>query len=121
MISAIIEKSGAPDQARAAYNSMSPMKRTGRMEEIAPLLSFLASDEAGFINGAEYAIDGASTSGMTAVRLNRPGSHPTLKYVTDSPVRKGQPDTINRFLGRSLSNAAPTDPSNQRSSTPLSL
>lgn len=67
MISAIIEKSGAPDQARAAYNSMSPMKRMGRVEEIAALLSFLASDEAGFINGAEYAIDGASTSGMTGV------------------------------------------------------
>lgn len=43
------------------------MKRMGRVEEIAALLSFLASGEAGFINGAEYAIDGASTSAMTGV------------------------------------------------------
>lgn len=67
MISAIIEKSGSPEAARAAYNSMSPMKRMGRVEEVAALVSFLASDETGFISGAEYAIDGASTSGMTGV------------------------------------------------------
>ena len=67
MITAIIEKSGAPEAARAAYGGMSPMKRMGRVEEIAALVSFLASDEAGFINGAEYAIDGASTAGMTGV------------------------------------------------------
>lgn len=67
MITAIIEKSGAADAARAAYNSMSPMKRMGSVEEVAALVSFLASDEIGFINGAEYAIDGASTSGMTGV------------------------------------------------------
>ncbi|MEZ5656383.1 MAG: SDR family oxidoreductase [Sphingobium sp.] len=67
MITAIIEKSGAPEAARGAYSSMSPMKRMGKVEEVAALVSFLASDEAGFINGAEYAIDGASTSGMTGV------------------------------------------------------
>ncbi len=67
MITAIIEKSGAPEAARAAYCSMSPMKRMGSVDEIAALVAFLASDEAGFINGAEYAIDGASTSGMTGV------------------------------------------------------
>lgn len=67
MISAIIAKSASPEGARAAYNSMSPMGRMGSVEDIAALVAFLASDEAGFISGAEYAIDGASTAGMTGV------------------------------------------------------
>jgi 3(or 17)beta-hydroxysteroid dehydrogenase len=53
--------------ARAAYERMSPMGRMGRVDEIAGLVSWLASDEAAFVNGAEYAIDGATTAGMTGV------------------------------------------------------
>lgn len=67
MITAIIEKSGAPEAARAAYCSMSPMGRMGTVDEIAALVAFLGSDDAAFISGAEYAIDGASTAGMTGV------------------------------------------------------
>lgn len=67
MITAIIEQSGAPDVARATYCSMSPMRRMGRVEEIAALVAFLGSDDASFISGGEYAIDGASTAGMTGV------------------------------------------------------
>jgi NAD(P)-dependent dehydrogenase (short-subunit alcohol dehydrogenase family) len=39
-----------------------PMGRLGRPEEIANLVAFLASDEAGYINGAAYAIDGGITA-----------------------------------------------------------
>ena len=67
MISAIIAKSPSPDAARAAYEGMSPMGRMGRVEEIAALVAFMGSDEAAFISGGEYAIDGASTAGMTGV------------------------------------------------------
>lgn len=67
MIAGIIASCPDPDAARAAYAGMSPMGRMGGVEEIAGLLSYLASDEAAFINGAEYAIDGASTAGMTGV------------------------------------------------------
>ncbi|MEG8222689.1 SDR family NAD(P)-dependent oxidoreductase [Sphingomonas sp. HH69] len=67
MISAIIAKSPSPDAARAAYEGMSPLGRMGRVEEIAALVAFLGSDEAAFISGGEYAIDGASTAGMTGV------------------------------------------------------
>jgi 3-oxoacyl-[acyl-carrier protein] reductase len=36
-----------------------PMGRIGRLEEVAALFAFLASDEASFISGASYLIDGA--------------------------------------------------------------
>jgi NAD(P)-dependent dehydrogenase (short-subunit alcohol dehydrogenase family) len=39
-----------------------PMGRLGRPEEIANLVAFLASDEASYVNGAAYAIDGGITA-----------------------------------------------------------
>jgi NAD(P)-dependent dehydrogenase (short-subunit alcohol dehydrogenase family) len=35
-----------------------PMKRFGASEEIAKLVAFLSSDDASFITGSEYVIDG---------------------------------------------------------------
>ena len=67
LIRAIIDKSPDSAAARSAYQSMSPMRRMAQVEEIAALVAFLASDEAGFISGSEYAIDGASTAGMMGV------------------------------------------------------
>ncbi|MBR0794917.1 glucose 1-dehydrogenase [Bradyrhizobium jicamae] len=40
---------------------MTPLKRHGQPSEVAALVSFLASDEAGFITGAEIAVDGGWT------------------------------------------------------------
>jgi 3(or 17)beta-hydroxysteroid dehydrogenase len=59
----------APDEAaaRAIFEGLSPMKRMGTVEEIAALVAFLASDEAAFISGGEYSIDGASTAGLPGV------------------------------------------------------
>lgn len=67
LITNIIASCPDADAARAAYEGMSPMGRMGRVEEIAGLVSWLGSDEAAFVNGAEYAIDGATTAGMTGV------------------------------------------------------
>lgn len=60
---------GAPDPAaaRTAYEGMSPLKRMANVDEIAGLVAFLASDEAAFISGSEYVIDGATTAGMMGV------------------------------------------------------
>lgn len=45
--------------AQAVQNRI-PLKRFGKPEEIAKLVSFLASDDASFITGSEYNIDGGT-------------------------------------------------------------
>jgi 3alpha(or 20beta)-hydroxysteroid dehydrogenase len=44
---------------RPGLAAKSPMGRIGRVDEIAGMIVFLASDEASFCNGADYIIDGA--------------------------------------------------------------
>lgn len=67
MIRGQIEGAADPAAARAAYEGMSPMRRMARVEEIAGLVVWLASDESGFVSGADYVIDGATTAGMMGV------------------------------------------------------
>ena len=40
------------------------LKRPGRIDEVGPLVAFLASDKASFINGANYRIDGGSVASV---------------------------------------------------------
>jgi 2-keto-3-deoxy-L-fuconate dehydrogenase len=47
-----------PEQARAQFVARQPMGRFGRADEVAELAVYLASDEAAFITGAAYVIDG---------------------------------------------------------------
>jgi len=58
----IFGKIGFPDEALNEFSSAMlnrvPLNRFGQPEDIANLVSFLASDEASFITGAEYNIDG---------------------------------------------------------------
>ena len=44
---------------RPALAAKSPMGRIGRVDEIAGMIVFLASDESSFCNGADYFVDGA--------------------------------------------------------------
>lgn len=67
LITNLIDKSGDPQATRAAYEGMSPMKRMAHVEEVAGLVAYLASDEAAFISGGEFLIDGATTAGMNGV------------------------------------------------------
>lgn len=40
------------------------LKRPGRIEEVGPLVAFLASEQASFINGANYRVDGGSVAAI---------------------------------------------------------
>jgi NAD(P)-dependent dehydrogenase (short-subunit alcohol dehydrogenase family) len=67
LIRGVIERAPDPAAARAQFESMAPLKRMARVEEVAALVAFLACDEAAFISGSEYGIDGATTAGMMGV------------------------------------------------------
>jgi 3alpha(or 20beta)-hydroxysteroid dehydrogenase len=51
------------DSGRADPHS-SPLGRRGRMEDVAAAALFLASDESGFVSGADLMVDGAMSVGM---------------------------------------------------------
>jgi 3alpha(or 20beta)-hydroxysteroid dehydrogenase len=63
---------------RAANETLTPLGRGGRPEEVAELMVFLMSGESRFITGAEIPIDGGQTSGGIA------------KFLSDA-VRPAQP------------------------------
>lgn len=67
MIRGVIDRSPDPAAARGAFEGMAPMKRMAQLDEISALVAFLASDEAAFISGSDYVIDGATTAGMMGV------------------------------------------------------
>ena len=67
MITSIMNAQADPAAARAMYEGMSPLNRMAQVEEVAALVAFLSSDEAAFMSGGEYTIDGATTAGMSGV------------------------------------------------------
>jgi hypothetical protein len=64
LIRNIMESMPDPAAVRAIYEGMAPLNRMARVEEVAGLVAYLASDEAAFVSGAEITIDGATTAGM---------------------------------------------------------
>ena len=50
------------DKDLDAIAALAPMKRAARPEEVGYVVLFLATDEASFVTGAEYAVDGGYTA-----------------------------------------------------------
>ena len=67
LIEGAIAAAPDPDTARGVLQGVSPMQRMAQPAEIAALAAYLASDEAAFVTGAEYVIDGGATAGLPGV------------------------------------------------------
>lgn len=51
-----------PDEAYEGLAAMHPVGRLGTAEEVAEVVTFLLSDAAGFVTGAQYTVDGGYTA-----------------------------------------------------------
>lgn len=67
MITSIIDGTPDPATTRAQFEGMAALKRMATVEEIAGLVVYLGSDEASFVSGAQFNIDGATSTGMIGV------------------------------------------------------
>jgi 2-keto-3-deoxy-L-fuconate dehydrogenase len=56
-----MRQQGDYEKAREAFISRQPMGRMAKPEEIAAVVVYLASDEAGFVTGQTFVIDGGWT------------------------------------------------------------
>ena len=54
----------APEASSGGSSHRAPLDRRGRMEDVADAVVFLASDESGFVNGADLMVDGGMSVGM---------------------------------------------------------
>jgi meso-butanediol dehydrogenase/(S,S)-butanediol dehydrogenase/diacetyl reductase len=57
------------DEFRRVMGAAHPIGRMGEAEEIANMVTFLASDEASFITGASFVVDGGVTAGTGLPRM----------------------------------------------------
>jgi NAD(P)-dependent dehydrogenase (short-subunit alcohol dehydrogenase family) len=72
-----LERAGEEAQRGAALST--PMRRVGRVEEVAAVVLWLCSDQASFITGVTLPIDGGQYAGLKPPRMYRQGQ----AYVRD--------------------------------------
>ncbi len=58
MLHEFLEGQREPEVRRQEFNAIHPIGRVGQIEEVASVFVFLASDEASFVTGANYTVDG---------------------------------------------------------------
>ncbi len=62
LVQAIIDKADDPAAVEEQLSSIRPAKRLGRVEEIAAVIAFAASDAAPFMTGTEIVVDGGNVA-----------------------------------------------------------
>ncbi|MEY3905293.1 MAG: hypothetical protein RIR59_116 [Pseudomonadota bacterium] len=69
-------------------NHTQPVKRGGRPEDIANMVAFLASKDAGFITGAHFVVDGGITTGQPhSWNPEAPGIFDALESFVNAPTQ----------------------------------
>jgi NAD(P)-dependent dehydrogenase (short-subunit alcohol dehydrogenase family) len=63
MVDETVRAARHPERAMEKFTSSIPLGRLGKREEVAALCVYLLSDEAGFVTGADFPIDGGLTAG----------------------------------------------------------
>ena len=58
MLHKFIETQSNPAAIRQAFDDVHPLGRVGKIEDVANVYVFLASDESSFVTGANYTVDG---------------------------------------------------------------
>ena len=58
MLQDFLAKQSHPESLRREFDEMHPIGRIGRIDEVASVVVFLASDESSFVTGANYTVDG---------------------------------------------------------------
>ncbi len=62
------------DNSTAVFYQNLPIRRQGTVDDVAPVVLFLASDEAGYVTGSEYAVDGGHLAGDATVLTQLPSA-----------------------------------------------
>ena len=65
---------GDVSNADAPFFQNLPIKRVGTVDDVAPVVLFLCSDEAGYVTGSEYVVDGGHLAGDATVLTQIPGA-----------------------------------------------
>jgi 3(or 17)beta-hydroxysteroid dehydrogenase len=62
MLDALAAAYPDPQQARDRLDKANPQRRVGEVDDVAHLVLYLASDEAKYVTGAEFVVDGGATA-----------------------------------------------------------
>jgi len=62
MLEKFLSEQSDPERLRKEFDEMHPIGRVGKIDEVASVCVFLASDEASFVSGSNYSVDGGLSS-----------------------------------------------------------